>query len=286
MISAAETLTGDVENYRYVAVEEKSKGRLRPHALEARVLELYVAYMDRVMDKGGPRVDHVISKIDQKELEKNAYYLNLVYFKPVKEAIKNSTPWKKCPYCYQIKATEIDHYLPKSKFGEYAVYAPNLVPICRICNGKKLDKYTHPEGGRRFLHPYFDKLPDKPDLYLAASVSVGTSVTINFTVVQPVSMTDEIWKIHRHQFDELDLAARYAEESVETMTGMLSALEEYYKIGGAANVSSKLRLEHRSKECNYGPNHWWPVLLDALASSDEFCDGGFKVLDSNIPLEV
>jgi hypothetical protein len=286
MIGATETLAADVANYRYVAAEQKSKGNLRAHALEARVLELYLTYMDRVMDKGGPRVDPVISKIDQKELEKNADYLTRVRFKSMKEAIKNSTRWKKCPYCYQINATEVDHYLPKSKFGEYAVYAPNLVPICRTCNGKKLAKYTHPEGGRGFLHPYFDKLPDKPDLYLAASISVGTSVIITFMVVQPVSMAEEIWKIHRHQFAELDLAARYAEDSVETVTGMLSALEEYYSNGDAANVSSYLRLEYKSKERIYGPNHWWPVLLNALASSNEFCDGGFKVLASNIFLEV
>ena len=287
MIGAIETTTNDVENYRYVAADQKSKGNLRPDALAAKVLELYDTYMDRVMDKGGPQVDPDISELDQDELEKNEYYLNLVYFKRVKESIKNeSTPWKKCPYCYQLKATEVDHYLPKSIFGEYAIYAPNLVPICRICNGKKLNKYSHPDGGRRFLHPYFDKLPDKPELYLTASVSVGTSVTIIFTVVRPVSMAEEIWKIHRHQFSELDLAARYAEDSVETVTGMLSALEEFYRIGGSANVSSYLQLEYRTRKRNYGPNHWWPVLLAALASSNEFCDGGFRVLDSNIPLEV
>lgn len=279
MIGAGETITDDKKNYAYVAAEEKKGGKLRPDALASRVVVLYEKYLDRVMDVDGPAIDSLISEADQKELEKTAYYLKLAYFKNVRAAILKSASCKKCPYCYQLKATEVDHYLPKSKFGEYAVYAPNLVPICRICNGKKLNKYVRPGGGRRFLHPYFDRLPAQPARYLTAEVSVGDSVLINFDVVRPVGMPEEIWIIHLNQFTELDLATRYTEDAIEYINGMLLSLRNNLSTGGGAHVAKQLRIEQASRERLYGLNHWWPVMLDALAASKVFCDGGFNVLD-------
>ncbi|WP_370185128.1 HNH endonuclease [Rhodococcus wratislaviensis] len=280
MIRAIQPVADDIANYRHVANERKREGRLRPDALAPKVLELYETYLVRVMDKDGPVADPSISDFDQDELEATAYFLKLAHFKILRTAILNAVYRSKCPYCYQFKATEIDHYLPKSKFGEYAVYAPNLVPICRTCNGKKLSRYMRLGGGRRFLHPYFDTLPTSPARYLTATLSVSSSVTITFELVQPPSMSDEIWEVLRNQFADLELGIRYVEEAVETMTSMLGSLHSHFDRGGAAEVTKQLQIERQSKEDMYGANHWWPVTLETLAKSQAFCNGGFKALES------
>lgn len=280
MINACATATTDVDNFLHVACEEKSKGKLVADTHKLRITTtLFDAYLDRVMDKAGPKVDSIISKEDQKELEKTDYYLKLAYFRDVRTSILKSARTTKCPYCYNLKATEVDHYLPKSKFGEYAVYSPNLVPICKTCNGKKLSKYMRHGGGRRFLHPYYDKLPALPVHYLAATVTVNHSVLIAFKLVRTAEMSDEIWTIFSHQFTELDLASRYTDDAVEMINTMLLSLRDHFRTGGRAHVAKQILIEQASKERVYGLNHWWPVTLGALAASNKFCDGGFNILD-------
>ncbi|WP_141215027.1 MULTISPECIES: HNH endonuclease [unclassified Rhodococcus (in: high G+C Gram-positive bacteria)] len=279
MIGANQPLIDDKEYYLHVAAEEKKHGRTQSTSLQAVVFDLYEKYLDRVMDKDGPKTESKISESDQIILSDHAYYLKLVHFKGLRGRILDSTPWRKCPYCYQIKATEVDHYLPRSKFGEYSIYAPNLVPICKTCNGKKLNRYAHPGGGRRFLHPYFDKLPETPHPHLTAKVSVGVSVFIRFMVTKSPGMSEEVWSVHSNQFDELELATRYADEAIENITGMLYSLRRHFSDGGGTQVAEHLMIERVSKEKTYGPNHWWPVMLGALVASREFCDGGFNVMD-------
>lgn len=177
-----------------------------------------------------------------------------------------------------LRATELDHYLPKSVFGEYSIYSPNLVPICRQCNGTKLNRYRLDAGGRRYLHPYFDKLPEGKVQYLSANISIGLSVTIEFEPFRPAQMSDELWNILCYQFEELKLGIRYMEDATESITGMIDVFYSNFDRGGATEVRHHLGVEKRSRERVYGVNHWWPVTLGALASSDEFCEAGFMCL--------
>ena len=47
----------------------------------------------------------------------------------------------------------------------------------------------------------------------------------------------------------------------------------------AARVSGELASKADDFEHDHGPNHWLCVLNRALAAHDDFCDGGFDVLD-------
>src|SRR5215210_611572 len=58
-----------------------------------------------------------------------------------------------CPYCGFGEPTELDHYLPKSTYGELAIYPRNLVPSCGPCNNAKRTIVPGgPDAG--FLHTY------------------------------------------------------------------------------------------------------------------------------------
>ncbi|CDZ90276.1 HNH endonuclease signature motif containing protein [Rhodococcus ruber] len=220
MIGATPPCADDNANYAHVAAHRKRKGETRPEILGPAVLALYKDYMSCLVAAGGPEPNGAFTESDQQILKGNADYLTLANFASLRGAILSAGPAKKCPYCYQLAASQVDHYLPKAHFGEYAIYAPNLVPICGRCNGKKLNRYKRPEGGRRYLHPYFDRLPTGSTPFVTATLSVGASITIAFNIVKVPGISDEIWNILRSQFADLDLGTRYMEEAIETMMSM------------------------------------------------------------------
>jgi len=281
MIGATPPWTDDCANYVHVAQHRESKGELRPKRLMPTVFSLYERYMTRLYEAGGPN-QHPFSSSERKVLSENADCLTLQLFQALRREILTSTPMNKCAYCYQIRAYEVDHYLPRSKFGEYAIYAPNLVPICTICNGKKSNRYKRDDGqGRRYVHPYADKMPDGSTVYLSAEVHVGKSVVVSYKLMQPNEIDDDLWAVVSSQFDDLKLLARYETEAAEDMAGMLPVYYAHFQRDGAEELRHQLLLIKFGKENLYGPNHWWTVLYSALSESAEFCQGGFKALGPN-----
>lgn len=280
MIGAEQPQSEDAADYAYVADLRMNEGQARPLELMPTVLELYERYLTRIKAMEGPVPFH-FSDADQDILELNAdYHKRRARFRLLRQAIRAAGPkgrW--CPYCYHIAVSAIDHYLPKAHFGEYAIYAPNLVPICGKCNGIKLDRFQRDGGGRRrYLHPYFDQLPIDSTPYIAATLAVGTSIEITFYLVRHPEMTDELWDVLNHHFTDFGLAERYMDEAIREITSMLDALYIYFHRDGAEGVRDLLENLGHSKQVYWGRNHWWPVTLGVLAESQEFCNGGFKCL--------
>nr|MBL0691923.1 hypothetical protein [SAR324 cluster bacterium] len=54
--------------------------------------------------------------------------------RPIYEYILAESKSKGCCFCSYAEATEIDHFLPKSKFSEFSIAPINLVPVCNRCN--------------------------------------------------------------------------------------------------------------------------------------------------------
>lgn len=267
----------DETAYADVAALRLERGETRPTGLMPAVFDLYQSYVARTMAPGGPFL-HGFSEDDHGVLKANADYLSRAYFGPLRAATLAAERTERCPYCYQSPASEVDHYLPVAHFGEYSIYAPNLVPICGRCNGMKSDRYRRDGGGRRYVHPYFDPLPTDSIPYIGATLSIGTSVTIAFRVVRQPGMSDELWAILTTHFKDLRLAARYMLDATDTMMNMLTSFYSRFEHGGAEAVHDLIVSDKRSKQNWYGPNHWWPVTLGVLAESQEFCEGGFRAL--------
>lgn len=281
MINAAAPIADDQENYLYVAEHRASKkSEPRPMALMSTVLTLYKEYLSRLGDTDGPGV-HPFLPEDAEALTTNADYLTLVRFSNLRKEILMSIPTNKCAYCYQIRAHEVDHYLPKSKFGEYSIYSPNLVPICTVCNRKKLNRYRRVGGGRRFVHPYIDTLPDSSTRYLTGTVVIKTSVVVKYQLARPDGINDEFWAIIENHYKDLDLLSRYEVEATEEMMLMLNAFYAYYERGGVDMLRGELSTLKDSREIIYGVNHWWTTLYQLLVNSEEFCDRGFTALGSD-----
>lgn len=278
MINAVRPQADDEENYRVVARHRKNKGEARPEQLESVVFSLYGEYQNRLSAVGGPFSNTTLSDSDHEVLRENSNHLTLVHFGALRGSILAACRTRKCPYCYQLNASQVDHYLPKAHFGEYSIHAPNLVPICGKCNGKKLNRYTRVGGGRRYLHPYFDFIPTSINQILVAELSVDSAITIEFDIARPNGLSDEIWQMLCTQFADLDLRTRYMEEATEMMMSMLGSYYAHHARGGATELAIQLRIEQNSKTSMYGRNHWWPVTLSTLAASPDFCDLGFMAL--------
>ena len=67
-----------------------------------------------------------------------------------------------CPICGIRISDQLDHYIPREKMPEFSLFAPNIIPICNKCNGKKLAKWLSPYGQRLIFNAFYDELPDKP----------------------------------------------------------------------------------------------------------------------------
>lgn len=62
----------------------------------------------------------------------------------------------RCPLCGLDYVYDLDHYMPKSIYPEYAVHPQNLIPICRRCNNKKLEQWVDLQNKRVIFNAYFD----------------------------------------------------------------------------------------------------------------------------------
>lgn len=79
-----------------------------------------------------------------------------------KELIKNVDL---CPYCSINQISQLDHFMPKSKYPALAVCRMNLVPLCGVCNQKKTD-----DDFKLYTHAYYDTFPSIP--FLIANIYI------------------------------------------------------------------------------------------------------------------
>lgn len=64
-----------------------------------------------------------------------------------------------CPSCggHAVPGT-LDHYLPKTKFPEFAVLVANLTPMCNACQEAKGAEFLTETNQKKFIHSYYDQI--------------------------------------------------------------------------------------------------------------------------------
>lgn len=185
-----------------------------------------------------------------------------------------------CCLCGLRDTSELDHYLPKQIFPEFAAYSVNLVPVCGVCNKQKDEDFRNDDGGLAFIHAYLDELPSS-ERFLAATLSFDNAVLPSFELLRSPGMAGETFDVLTSQFNRLGLRTIYAEEAVELLAEKYGAIEEYFADGGPDTVQKYLRRDALSAKRYFGLNHWKPAILTAAADSVRFCDAGFRLLASS-----
>lgn len=192
-----------------------------------------------------------------------------------------------CPICGISPPRWVDHYLPKANYRPLAIYIRNLVPLCVDCNQSKGTAASF-NLAERFVHPYFDSLPDARFLRATVTIDHGGLVA-EFGPDPAAELPDLLRTRMNYQIHRLHLNARYAPEINDYLTGHVTALHMCFEALGSDGVRQYLRTQADVEFRQFHRNHWRPILLLALADHDDFCGGLFRdllspVVPADLPL--
>lgn len=171
-----------------------------------------------------------------------------------------------CPYCGFGEPKDLDHYLPRSIYGELAIYSRNLIPSCGPCNNAK--RSVVPGAANGFIHPYFQKLPEKD--FLTAEVAFMDHALVVTFRVEPAELDDALASKLQFQLDRLSLNDRYAKQINIFLSGQRHALLFIHEREPAL-TGSYLSNSAASLAKAFGRNDWRVALLRALAQDAAFC---------------
>lgn len=157
-----------------------------------------------------------------------------------------------CPYCSLDTTYQLDHYLPKSKYPEFSLYGPNLLPICGRCNQIKSNAITDAGGRRLFVMPSGDSFLRQDLIVANLSMVPVPRFTFAINLNAPVD-ANEILQAQRH-FNRLGLAKRYRRRANALLAPLRAAVR---KSGRRQSAARKLILANLRSAANEGPNNSW-----------------------------
>jgi hypothetical protein len=241
------------------------------------ILSAYHDYEASVPEVGG--LDAAGLTDPQKEAMQHAYSVETRPMTALREELLNRVIVARCPFCGISESSTLDHYLPKERYPEFAIFPKNLVPSCAVCNTRKstriLEKGT---DVRMFLHPCYDTVPDAAFLTVQTRIEADALI-LSYRLTRPAGMPGRTFEHLRSHFTELALADRYRRMGLEHLGGQYPALRRAYGVAETAErVIAKLIEVAEDFEEVEGPNYWLAKLYRALAANAEFCDGGFEAV--------
>ena len=217
-----------------------------------------------------------IAGIEREELE-DLYKSKLVKHpsaRPYYDAILLSPAHKTCPICTIGTVSTLDHYLASSKFPAFSITPINLVPSCIDCNKTKSAKLVT-ELNKQTLHPYFDDL--KGVKWLTAKVVESDPPAVIFDVLSNIPpCAVEIDRI-KHHFQLFGLDRLYTANAGGMLCAIADLSAKWASLGGEEKVHQNLQMNAESA-CLSDPNDWRGVMYEALARSEWFWRGGYKLV--------
>lgn len=199
-----------------------------------------------------------------KQLSKKGTEARLVYDEILAGAIKYL-----CCFCSYGEPTELDHFLPKSRYPEFSILPINLVPICHYCNRLKLNKT--PTSTEYYIHPYFEEYSKLQ--WLVADLKFNNDVPfITFQIKKDLEEeAPEIFARINYQFHQLNLNHRYSLSANTEIGEMLYRLNQLHESGGSKMVRDYLQ-EEAHLLSNNNQNSWKCALYHCLCKNHQFCN--------------
>lgn len=164
-----------------------------------------------------------------------------------------------CPYCSLDQNPDLDHVLPKAAFPEFALYAPNLVPICTVCNRKKLNVVRSAAGDRVLLNPAFEPSIDEPIVEAQVAYPDG-QVVVTYRLDDHGQLPVGERGVARRHFVRLGLAGRYRKRA----HGYLAALKTNLRSRSDGVREAALRNKLEGAALSAPANGWEPALFRAI----------------------
>ena len=184
-----------------------------------------------------------------------------------------------CPYCGFGEPTELDHYLPKSHYGELAIYPRNLVPSCGPCNNAKRTIVPGAAPGPGLIHPYFHEL--RNEVFMRADVGFAAGALEVTFRIEAGTIEAGLAQMLQFQLNRLKLNERYPRQInkflFEQRTAILMFKDE-------ALTNYFLR-SAESLTATFGRNDWRAALLESLATNPVFCAAPEAYLGTRAPVQ-
>lgn len=190
------------------------------------------------------------------------------------DVILSMAPQGLCPYCCQIRASTLDHYLDKASYPQFSVTPINLIPACKDCNHNKA-AYSKPQDtSTEIINPYYDNVDQ--DSWLIATIIKSNAPVVEYSVSPPANWNVKLkTKLQRH-FEVMDLKKMYGTHAASDLSGLRKNLLKVESAGGMIGVKEYLSDLADSRRATH-LNSWQTALYTGAAASDWFCSTGFKL---------
>ncbi len=181
------------------------------------------------------------------------------------EKLKQSLPDNICPYC-MMNAGEpnLDHFLPKSDFKQYAVTPVNLVPSCVNCNTKKL------ASNESAVHPYFHDFSSTRWLY-AKMISVSPFEVKFYCNFQNSQFNQEQMNLIKSHFKVFNLSKRFSSKVGSEIANYRFMFTTFLEKQSPIELKKRIS-EMYSTSYHYNKNSWKTALYDLLLTLEEDYD--------------
>lgn len=247
-------------------------------AIRASILDAYEKYL-----AAAPNVENLnLNKASnaQKKSLLHAYNTSTLPLELMRTQLTEPILNTKCFLCSISEVASLDHYLPKELFPQFSIFPQNLVPSCTKCNSHKGTKLIDEKVNvRRFLHSYYDDIPDES--FLKANLEIKADLMVlKFHLAKPAGMAKYTFLHLQSHFNELGLAKRYMTNGLLHLREKRASYQRIYEPDNdALSLSERLAEEAQDFIDDYGANYWLAVLYKTLSTHTQFCAGGFSVLD-------
>jgi hypothetical protein len=177
-----------------------------------------------------------------------------------------------CSMCGSLKTGTLDHFLPKDKFPEFAIYAPNLVPACD-CNIKRRTNYKGKLVGQRALHPYFDEILSRRLAFVQFSGNLASPL-VEIAVIDEGLNAEQALALSFHVVSVLDASSLIVWASAKWAAlcrdpeGILFGLPR--EMLTVEHIRDALRVRLNGADREYGtPNNWYSMTFYGVLQSHE-----------------
>lgn len=178
-----------------------------------------------------------------------------------------SAAMDRCPYCGGIGTPKnLDHYLPKSRYPQFAILPYNLIPACRDCNFDGKSSQIATQKGEQVLQPYLDCEMFFREQWIHADYIPGSGNDkgeIRYYVRPPENWSDDDKRRVACHFDNFDISRKYSREAGVRLGIYSDQIARLLLLGISINAAKETILLPIIRKAKFA-NEWERVMCLAL----------------------
>lgn len=173
-----------------------------------------------------------------------------------------------CPTCGSLGIPgTLDHYLPKTKYPEYATLLVNLTPMCSTCQEEKGSDCLTELGEKKFLHPYYDEVTTP----IYRVIFTAPYNTPEFTIELNINLPPEISRIAKEHTIGIGIEPRFKKFCETKHLHLLKMATRLRSKQNSENIEFTLQNSLENAEDN-SINCWEAIFYRSTLENPELLD--------------